>query len=127
MKTLIAAAALIALAAPAQAQYYGSDPAVVGATTYCAARAQGRDDRQASRDAWQSTAAAGDFATLVVHMGHIRTRMTYLAKQQCPEYFGSTPVATTGNGPDYQTVPVDPEACKAYPMLAKTMWAGRCS
>ena len=90
MKKLLTAAAIATLAlaaAPAQAQFYGSDPAAVGATTYCAARAQGRDDGQASRDAWESTAAAGDFATLIVHMGNIKTRMIYLAKQQCPQYF----------------------------------------
>lgn len=75
----------------AKAQFYGADPAAVFASTYCAARAQGLDNDQASRRGNQSMAAAGDFTTLMVHMSNINMRKEYLAKQQCPEYFGFGP------------------------------------
>ena len=91
LPNVLIAISLGGVTTPASAQYSGADPAAIGASTYCAARGEGLDDKQASKRANGSLAAAGDFATLIVHMQSIRSRMIYLAKEKCPEYFGLAP------------------------------------
>lgn len=105
----------------AKAQYYGADPAQIAASTYCAARSQGLDNVQASRRANEAMAAAGDFATIIVHMNDINSRKEYLAKQQCPQYFGLAPIAPAQSGSGQETQRVVPtkaeiskDACALY-------------
>jgi len=96
-----AAVLLFPFGKPVSAQFFGADPAAIAAQTYCAARAQGLDNARASRMANGSMAAAGDFATLIVHANNINTRKEYLAKQMCPEYFGVAP----GSSSDWRQKP----------------------
>jgi hypothetical protein len=71
---------------PSAAQL-GTDPAAVGAMTYCASRDQGLDNAQAAKRAYGSLASVMDIATFLVHKQNIDARMLYMAKQQCPQYF----------------------------------------
>ncbi len=74
-------------ACPPSSAQLGTDPAVVGAMTYCALRSQGLDNAKASRRAYESLASVTDLATFFVHRQNIHTRMVYMAQQQCPQYF----------------------------------------
>jgi hypothetical protein len=94
MKTFIAAAALLALAAPAQAQWQGG-ASQQAAAAYCSSRAAGNDHANAERDArWMLTnSLGGGFATqmaTVFTSGRQMMQTTgYMARQMCPEYFAT--------------------------------------
>jgi hypothetical protein len=91
---LFAAAALTLAAAPAQAQWQGGAPQAAAAA-YCASRAAGNDSQRAENDAKRMLAnnLSGGFATemaAVLMSGRQMMQTTgYLARQMCPEYFGS--------------------------------------
>ena len=87
-----ATATAIALACPAQAQWGSGDGAQAGATAYCAARAAGKDDSQASRAAsnamvnGMSGSFTSNMATIITGGRVMRDSLRYLIQKQCPEF-----------------------------------------
>ena len=133
MKTLLAAAALLALAAPAHAQWQGG-AAQQAAAAYCSSRAAGNNHAKAERDArWMLTNSLnGGFADMMstaLTSGRQMMQTTgYLARQMCPEYFASA--APSVALPSYvggSAKQVSAETCAANPTLAATMWKERCN
>jgi hypothetical protein len=87
---LIAIAFFIPL--PSWGQWGGGDGAQAGATAYCAARAAGKDDKQATWAASRAlvTSMGGGFtsnlATITVGGRTMWESVYYLASKQCPQY-----------------------------------------
>jgi hypothetical protein len=106
MPRLLVLVAVFLAAAPVRAQWGGGDGAQAGATAYCAARAAGKDHKQASRAASSalSTSMTGGFAaniaTIIVGGRNMWQSVYYLAKQQCPQYAQHSGVQLDSLNPD---------------------------
>jgi hypothetical protein len=116
MRRFLLAAAVLTVSMPAQAQWGGGDGAQAGATAYCAARAAGRDDRQATRAASNAlvNGMTGSFssniATIITGGSAMNDSLKYLIQRQCPELLtgGST------NSVPVQARPTDPAALESW-------------
>lgn len=92
MRQVLIAVAVGFVAMPAHAQWGGGDGAQAGATAYCAARAAGKDDKQATRAATNAIATsmggnfASNLATILVGGTTMWQSVFYLASKQCPQY-----------------------------------------
>lgn len=80
-KTLIGIAAVLLTAGPALA-----DPAESGAVAYCASRATGKSQREASDAAYIAVKMQIGLASTLVNAGQLRNRMNYLIAKECPLY-----------------------------------------
>jgi len=126
MRRLLIAAAVLTVSMPAQAQWGGGDGAQAGATAYCAARAAGRDDRQATRAASNAlvNGMTGSFssniATIITGGSAMNDSLKYLIQRQCPELLtgGST------NSVPVQARPTDPAALESW--CNKNPWEKEC-
>ena len=104
MKLFTALAALSIIAAPA-ANAWGNGPQAAAAA-YCGARSQGASQAKAEKAAKHVLVAgtSGRFgrgmAQIAMHGKSMMQATGYMAKQMCPEYFGSTSTSTV-----YQGVP----------------------
>jgi len=94
-KSFLVLPLLAFLAVPAHAQWGGGDGAQAGATAYCAARAAGKDDRQATRAASNAlvNGMTGSFgsniATIITGGSAMNDSLKYLIQRQCPEYLST--------------------------------------
>jgi hypothetical protein len=94
MKRIHAAtiAAMLITSTPAMAQW-NYDPAQAVATSYCAAMAAGKSEREADNIAKSQLAfaAGGGFsstiATVITGGSSAMERARYIARQMCPQYF----------------------------------------
>ena len=89
---LLLVVSVLFIALPSRAQWGGGDGAQAGATAYCAARAAGKDDKQAT---WAASRAlvtsmggglASNLATITVGGRTMWESVYYLASKQCPQY-----------------------------------------
>lgn len=89
---LLLAVAVFFIALPSQAQWGGGDGAQAEATAYCAARAAGKDDNQATGAASRALVLSmggsltSNLATVIVGGKGMWESVFYLASKQCPQY-----------------------------------------
>ncbi len=100
MKILTALAALTLITAPAAHAQWGGGAPQSAAAAYCASRAAGNSHNKADKDArWMLSGGmqggfASNMATVLTSGRQMMQTTGYMAKQMCPEHFGSTSAST---------------------------------